>query len=74
MMIYKHLGSEIFDVVLEPHTITGSATRHTDLILKSLNFPKKTVKIPQVFSFLIKMLGLSITLAETLSKRRKIFV
>ena len=41
MMIYKHLGSEIFDVVLEPHTITGSATRHTDLILKSLNFPKK---------------------------------
>ena len=41
MMIYKHLGSEIFDIVLEPHTITGSATRHTDLILKSLNFPKK---------------------------------
>ena len=75
-MIYKNLGSEIFDVIPELYAITGCATTSYKYNIEKFQFSKKIVKkkVPPVFSFLIKMLRLRITLTEKLSKRRKIFV
>ena len=72
-MIYKNLGSEIFDVIPELYAITGCATTSYKYNIEKFQFSKKIVKkkVPPVFSFLIKMLRLRITLTENFPKGEK---